>query len=183
MIFGKDRATGERGSHFGDAVNKLFNGGTTPNPNQSDNVRTPTQIPSDDESDFMSACRGESATSPTKTKKKPPNKRPRVELAMEGKMVDMMNSFIEKADTRWEKIADKLGFDDGSTMRKKVFDALEIFSHLTMGDKMKVTSVIFDKKDFEIFFTTSHENREMLITAFWLMSTSGFLQLMNIWVV
>lgn len=84
---------------------------------------------------------------------------------MEGKMVDMMNSFIEKADTRWEKIADKLGFDDGSTMRKKVFDALEIFSHLTMEDKMKVTSVIFDKKDFEIFFTTSHENREMLITA------------------
>lgn len=108
----------------------------------------------------MSTCRGESARSRAKPTKKTPNKRARIELAVKGKMVDMMNTFIEKPDGRWDKIVEKLGFDDGSTMRKKVFDGLDNVPHLTMSNKMKVTSSICEKKDFDIFFNTSHENVE-----------------------
>lgn len=165
IIFGKDRAQGDKGSHFGDAVNNVLNAGSTPTPISPDNVPNAGQIPSDNESDFMSACRGESATSPSKPKAKNPNKRHRVDIAVEGKMVDMMNKFIETSEARWEKIVHKLGFDDGSTMRKKVFDELDTIPRLSMGDKMKVTSAICDKKDFEIFFSTSEENRDMLIKA------------------
>lgn len=165
IIFGKDRATSERGSHFGDAVNAVLNAGTRPEIVSLDNIRASTQNPSDDESEFMSACRGESATSPSKQKKKNPSKRARLEVDVEGKMVDMMKNFIDKSDARWDKVIDKLGFDDGSTTRKKVCDALDEFPHLSMGDKMKVTSVICEKKDFEIFFSTTRANRDMLITA------------------
>lgn len=129
IIFGKDRATGGRGSHFGDAVIGVLNGGMrqeriTPD-NTPETVRAVTQNLSDDESDFMSACRGESATSPTKHKKTTPNKRARIEVQVEGQMVDMLKNFIEKSDARWDKIVEKLGIEDESATRKKVFDALE----------------------------------------------------------
>lgn len=73
--------------------------GNTPTPISPDNVLNASQIPFDNESDFMSACRGETTTSPSKTKAKNPNKRHRVDVAVEGKMVDMMNKFIEKSET------------------------------------------------------------------------------------
>lgn len=155
IIFVKDRTTGESGSRFGDAVNGLLNAGTRHETTVPYNVRDASQILSDDESDFMHACRGESAISPTKHKKKNPNKHSSMELEVEGKIVDMMKIFIEKSDARWDKIIEKLGFDDGSTTRKKVFDAMEYVPDPSMGDNMKVTAAISNKKDFEIFFNTS----------------------------
>lgn len=113
----------------------------------------------------MSACRGESASSPSKKRKKLPTKRPRVEVVPEGSMVNMMTNFFEKTDAKLDKLVDKMASDEleHASMRNKVFNSLIDLHHLTMTDKMKVTLAICDRKDFEIFLTTSTENRATLI--------------------
>lgn len=78
-------------------------------------------------------------------------------------MVGMMNNFFEKTEAQLDKFVDKMGFGDGSNMRKNVFDARDDFNNLSMGEKMKVTSTICCNNDFKFFFAASHENRDMYI--------------------
>lgn len=138
--------------------------GKTPILTSAENGVPAALIHSEDESDFLSACRGESASSPTKKKKKLPTKRARAEAELDGSMVNMMIAFFEKTDAKLDKLVDKMASDEleHASMRNKVFNSLDDLHHLSMTDKMKVTSAIYDRKDFKIFLITTAENRGML---------------------
>lgn len=86
-----------------------------------------------------------------------------MESGVEGKMVDMMSSFFEKTNNKLGDLVCKMGYDDVSYMKKKVFESLEEMPGLSMDERMKVTTVICQKNDFEIFFTTTMENRKELV--------------------
>lgn len=112
----------------------------------------------------MFACRGESASSPPKSGKKQTNKKRAREIEeVDGKMVEMMSSFFERHNGHLEKLVDKMGCDGTASMRKKVFDAVDNVGQFNLVDKLKVATVLWEKKDFEIFFTTTEENRQQLV--------------------
>lgn len=46
-------------------------------------------------------------------------------------MVGMMNNFFEKTEAQLDKFVDKMGFGDGSNMRKNVLDARDDFNNLS----------------------------------------------------
>lgn len=166
-IFGKDRATREGGSHFGDALQQVLHADIGKNPisTSADNGVPVAAMNSDDESDFMSAYRGEIASSLNKKTKKYPTKRPCVEIAAEGSTVNIMTKFFETSDSKLDKLVDEMASNvfEHTSVRNKVFNSLKDLHHLTMTDKMKVTSAICDRKDFEIFLTPTPENTDMLI--------------------
>lgn len=166
VIFGKDRATGDRGNSVGEAVMKLFHGekGKTDVSTSSDPV-PPSGNPTGYESDDMSACGGESTCSPTKPSKKINKKRPRAGSAiLEGTMVDMMSDFFSKTDAKLAQLVDKVGFDECEVLRDKVFEILEGMEELTVEDKVKVSCAICDKKkDLEIFCKRSVETRRVMV--------------------
>lgn len=166
VIFGKDRATGHDGQDWGDASHKIHNHdrGKTPTTQSDCYVPYTGAMNSEFEDDFMSACRGESACSPTNAGKKKNNKkRARETEEIEGKMVDMMSNFFERHSGQLEKLVEKMGADESAAMRKKVFDALDNMGDFSLVDKLKVATVLWEKKDFEIFFTTSDANRHELV--------------------
>lgn len=75
----------------------------------------------------------------------------------------MMSKFFDQHNGHLEKLVDKLGSDESASMRKKVFDALDSMGDFTLANKLKVATVLCEKKDFEIFFTTTEENRQQLV--------------------
>lgn len=165
-IFGKDRATGESGSGWTDAAHRLARGdkGKSPIPTSDDYIPYMGHINSEFDDSDMSACRGESACSPTKsTKKTTTKKRPRQNDEMEFKMVDMMSKFFDQHNAHLEKLVNKLGSDESASQRKKVFDALDGMGQFSLSNKLKVATALCEKKDFEIFFTTTEDNRQQLV--------------------
>lgn len=76
-----------------------------------------------------------------------------------------MTKFFETTDSKLDKLVDEMASNEfeHTSMRNKVFNSLKDLHHLTMTDKMKVTSAICDRKDFEIFLTPTPENMDMLI--------------------
>lgn len=76
-----------------------------------------------------------------------------------------MTKFFETTDSKLDKLVDEMASNEfeHTSMRNKVFNSLKDLHHLTMTDKMKVTSAICDQKDFEIFLTPTPENMDMLI--------------------
>lgn len=168
IIFGKDRATGDNGKTLTQALTKILNTdkGKSQLSTSSDNVPPPTSgVPNDCESEFMSACRGESASSPTKGPKKIPKKRPRTTSAVvEGNMVDMMSEFFAKTDAKLAQLVDKVGFDECEELRNKVYDILEDMVDLDVEQKLTVTSSICDKKkDLEIFCKGNEATRRVMV--------------------
>lgn len=166
VIFGKDRATGGVSQDCGDATQKILNPDKGKAPISNSDCYVPYNIPTNEEfeDDFMSACRGESACSPTKSSKKKNNKkRGRDHEEMDGKMVDMMSNFFEQHNSQLEKLVEKMGADESASMRKKVFDALDDLGDFSLVDKLKVATVLWEKKDFEIFFTTTNVNCKQLV--------------------
>lgn len=167
IIFGKDRAQGDVVENIEDAFFEVLSTGKGKKTVSisGDYIPTPppTQTHFDDESDFVSPCQADSVSSPNKSKKKNPKKKARMESGVEGKMVDMMSSFFEKTNNKLGDLVCKMGYDDVSYMKKKVFESLEEMPGLSMDERMKVTTVICQKNDFEIFFTTTMENRKELV--------------------
>lgn len=173
LIFGKDRATGDGAENNDNALHEVLTSGKGKKPmsTSGDYIPTPTPTPtpththiqSDDESDFMSPCHGDSASSPNKTKTKNPKKRSKLDKGVEVKMMNLMSTWFDKTDTKLGDLVCKMGYDDVSYMKKKVFESLDELGELSMDDRMKVTTVICQKNDFEIFFSTSMDNRKELV--------------------
>lgn len=92
-------------------------------------------------------------------------KRPRTDGAIDGSLVNMLTSFSEKSDAKLDKLVDKMASDKvkHSSMRKKMFTCLKNTTHLSLTQKIKITSAICDRNGSEIFLTTRVENREMMI--------------------
>lgn len=167
VIFGKDRATGEGGNDWCAAAQKINkeNKGKTQTSHEDDYVPNVAHISEDFDDDFMSACRGESASSPIKmhAKKTGGKKRNREGTEIDDKMVEMMSTYFERHTGAVEKLVEKLGVDESASMRKKVFDALDGMGIYELAQKLKVATVLWEKKDFEIFFTTTEANRQQLV--------------------